>query len=299
MRGPRWSLVQYRAEGVAHSALGVQVADRVRLLPAPFDGLSAMDLLEDWDRLAPHLRDLDVEVLDAVSTPVTIVAPLTYPRKILCAGANYYSHAEEMGTSRPDPAAPPFFFLKPPTTTITGPDAAIAIDSGPDAKVDWEAELGVVISTRCKDLESGEATGYIAGYVVANDVSDRGAFPRPNAVFPPFGFDWLAHKGQDGFCPIGPGLVPTWHIPDPQDLRIELAVNGILKQDSTTRDMVVGVHELVAAASRMMTLEPGDLILTGTPAGVGMPRQDFLRPGDVVTVTVEGVGSLRNVMVAR
>lgn len=305
MTTPPWSLVQYRTAGDAAddpagpTSLGISVDGEVRQPPAALGGLTLMQVLDSWARWAPLLRGLDVRDLTPVPGPVALVAPLTYPRKVLCAGANYYSHAAEMGTARPDPAATPFFFLKPPTTTVVGPHATVAIPTGPGARVDWEAEVAVVIADVCRDLADDQAGGHIAGYLVANDISDRGAFIRPDAVFPPFGFDWLAHKGQDGFCPLGPGLVPAWQVRDPQDLSIRLTVNGVLKQDASTADMVVGVHRLVAAASRMLTLEAGDVILTGTAAGVGMPHEDFLHPGDVVTVTVDGLGTLRNEMVAR
>ncbi len=296
---PRWSLVQYHSAADTSPTLGIEVAGEVRFAPAPMAGLTLLQVLDDWARWAPVLRALDVGVLTPVGGPVALAAPLTYPRKLLCAGANYHSHAAEMGTARPDPAATPFFFLKPPTTTVVGPHAAVAIRTTPGSSVDWEAEVGVVVADRCRDLADDEAGAHVAGYLVANDVSDRGAFIRPDAVAPPFGFDWLAHKGQDGFCPLGPGMVPAWQVPDPQDLRIRLTVNDVVKQDASTADMVVGMHRLVAAASRMVTLEPGDVILTGTPAGVGMPRREFLHPGDVVTVTVEGLGTIRNEIVAR
>ena len=305
---PRWSLVQYRpAPAVAGGAdtaeavptLGVEVDGEVRLAPGEMAHLTLLQVLDDWARWAPVLRALDVTALAPVAGPVVLAAPVTYPRKLLCAGANYYSHAAGMGTARPDPGASPFFFLKPPTTTVVGPHAAVAIRTTAGSSVDWEAEVGVVVADRCRDLADDEASAHVAGYLVANDISDRGAFIRPDAVFPPFGFDWLAHKGQDGFCPLGPGMVPVWQVPDPQDLRIRLTVNDVVKQDASTADMVVGVHRLLAAASRMVTLEPGDVILTGTPAGVGMPRREFLHPGDVVTVTVAGLGTLHNEIVAR
>ncbi len=301
MRRPPWSLVQYTVPTGTGVRLGILVGATIRAAPAELGDMRLLDVLEDWSRLSPALRSFDAELLDRLA-PVpaaTLVAPLTYPRKVLCAGANYYSHAKEMGTVRPDPSAHPYFFLKPPTTTVIGPFDPVTIPVAPAAKVDWEAELGVVIAHRCRDLAPGEVPDHVAGYLVANDISARGVFPRPEAVFPAFAWDWVAHKGQDGFCPTGPGLVPTWLVDDPQSLQLRLSVNGVVKQDSTTADMVVGVGELVAEASRLMTLEPGDLVLTGTPAGVGMPREDFLRPGDEVTVEIEGVGTITNRMVAR
>jgi 2-keto-4-pentenoate hydratase/2-oxohepta-3-ene-1,7-dioic acid hydratase in catechol pathway len=229
----------------------------------------------------------------------TIIAPLTYPRAVLCVGANYYGHAEEMQTARPSPEAEPFFFLKPPATTIVGPGADVAIHVDGRSRVDWEAELGVVIGKRASMVEESRAAECIAGYVVANDISDRGLMRKPDAVFPVFEWDWVSHKGQDGFCPIGPGLVPAAVVGDPQNLRIVLDVNGVVKQDSSTADMVINVHRLIAHASRLITLQPGDVILTGTPAGVGMPRNEYLQPGDTVTAGIEHVGILRNHIVAK
>lgn len=290
-----WSLVQYEADGIR---LGIADSGVVRRPPPELADHTVLDLLAEWTRWMPLLRELDVRALPEVSD-AHLVAPLTYPPKVLCAGANYFDHAEEMGAARPDPDAEPYFFLKTPTTTIVGPDAPVGIPADPAAKIDWEAELGVVIADTCRDLEPGQAWSHLAGYLVANDLSARGRFPRPGAVFPAFGWDWFAHKSQDGFCPIGPGLVPAWLVPDPHALKIRLTVNGEVKQDSSTAAMVCGVDRLVAAASRVTTLEPGDLLLTGTPAGVGMPRNEFLEPGDVVTVEIEGVGRIRNRMVPR
>lgn len=293
-----WSLMQYTVAGEDGVRLGVEESGVLRQAPAELAGRGLMDVLSEWDRWTPLLKDLPVAALP--EAPVAwLIAPLTYPRKVLCAGANYYDHAEEMGTERPDPEAEPFFFLKTPTTTIVGPQATIEIPADPAAGVDWEAELGVVIAETCRDLDPDQARAHIAGYLVANDISARGQFSRPAAVFPAFGWDWFAHKSQDGFCPIGPGMVPAWLVADPQALKIRLTVNGEVKQDSSTAAMVSDVDKLVAAASRITTLEPGDLILTGTPAGVGAPRQDFLKPGDVVTVEIEGIGRISNRIVAR
>ena len=291
-----WALAQYRtSRGVA---TGIHVDDGVLTAPPAIGELGVMELLQDWDRWAEVLRAVDLDTLTPVED-ADLVAPLTYPSKVICAGANYYDHADEMGVDRPNPAAEPFFFLKTPTTTVVGPTAEVSIFDDGRSQVDWEAELGVVIGRRCANVESSDAADVIAGYLVANDVSDRGVFHRNGSVAAPFEWDWLAHKSQDGFCPIGPGLVPAWLVPDPHALKIRLDVNGIVKQDSNTSQMVVDVHRLISAASRVFTLEPGDVILTGTPAGVGMPRKDFLRPDDVVTVEIEGIGRISNKVVAK
>ena len=129
---------------------------------------------------------------------------------------------------------------------------------------------------------------------MANDLSARDRTARTDAVSPHFVYDWLGHKGQDGFCPLGPGIVPAWLVPDPQRLAIRLSVNGQVKQDGSTSDMVIDVDHLIAGASRAGTLLPGDVILTGTPSGVGMPSGEFLSPGDTVIVEIDRIGTLRN-----
>lgn len=294
MRTPPWLLIQFTTSGSAGPLAGILQRDSVRALPPEWPS-TVLEILDAWAVWEPHLRSLDPETLGIVDD-TELVAPITYPRKVLCAGANYYDHAAEMGTAVPDPAAAPFFFLKPPTTTIVGPRADVRLPEQPDANVDWEAELGVIIADRCKNVSPEDARSHVAGYVVANDLSARGLFARPGAVFPPFSWDWLAHKGLDGFCPIGPGIVPWWFLEDADDLRLTLSVNGQVKQDSRTSQLVVGIDGLVSAASALTTLEPGDLLLTGTPAGVGMPRNTFLASGDVVTVEIEGIGRIENRM---
>lgn len=254
---------------------------------------STVAVLDAWDEYTDALRDLDLTRLPAV-LDARLAAPITYPRKVICAGANYTSHAAEMNTARPDPSAPPFFFLKPPTTTIVGPDVHVPLPAGDGANYDWEAELGVVVGRRGKQIPRHEARSYVAGYVVADDLSARGRFARPSAVFPAFAYDWLGQKAQDGSCPIGPGIAPTWTLPDIEAHGMTLHVNGELKQDTTIDELVVGIDGLVAAASDLVTLEPGDLILTGTPAGVGLPRGTFLAPGDLVEVAIDGIGRIRH-----
>jgi 2-keto-4-pentenoate hydratase/2-oxohepta-3-ene-1,7-dioic acid hydratase in catechol pathway len=290
------TLVQYQADtGIA---VGIQFDQHFYAAPQLFGGRTLLEIVEDWPHWSTVLRTLDDQALTRIPVP-DVIAPLTYPNKVICAGANYYDHAEEMGAARPDPHAEPFFFLKSPTTTVVGPSAQVPINTDGRSKVDWEAELGVVIGRRTSAVEETEAAQAIAGYVVANDISDRGVFRRTDSVNPAFDWDWLGHKNQDAFCPIGPGLVPAWLVPDPHALKIRLVVNWVVKQDSNTSQMVVGVPRLIAAANKLMTLEPGDIILTGTPAGVGAPRHDFLSPGDVVTAEIEGVGRIRNTVVGK
>ncbi|WP_375386037.1 fumarylacetoacetate hydrolase family protein [uncultured Microbacterium sp.] len=290
-----WALAQYRTTDDALPRLGILRGETLHAPPSGWP-LSTLALLEQWSAWTARLRDLDVGALSPIEG-ASLLAPITYPRKLICAGANYYAHAAEMNTARPDPTESPFFFLKPPTTTIVGPDARIEVDDLPAAGLDWEVELAVVIADRCKNLTAADAPAHIAGYTIANDLSARLLFPRENAVAAPFAFDWIKHKAFDGSCPLGPGIVPAWLVDDPHDLGIRLSVNGVTKQDSSTADMVIGVYDLIAAVSRTITLEPGDVILTGTPAGVGMPRHDFLHDGDVVAAGIHGLGRLENTIV--
>jgi 2-keto-4-pentenoate hydratase/2-oxohepta-3-ene-1,7-dioic acid hydratase in catechol pathway len=293
MRAPQWALVQYRVPGDARIRLGVLAGSTV--VEPPFPAGSLMEALADWDRTADALRAWSPPDTSAVPD-ARLTAPLTYPGAVLCSGANYYGHATEMGTMPPDADGEPFFFLKPPRTTVIGPGEPIGCPAG--ARLDWEAELGVVIAHTVKDVPRAEARAHIAGYVVANDISARDRAAREDAVSPHFVYDWLAHKGQDGFCPLGPGVVPAWQVDDPQRLPLRLTVNGAIKQDASTEDMVIGVDRMVAAASALMTLHPGDVILTGTPGGVGAARGEFLAPGDEVVVSIDGVGVLANRVVA-
>jgi 2-keto-4-pentenoate hydratase/2-oxohepta-3-ene-1,7-dioic acid hydratase in catechol pathway len=292
----RFALVQYRTPAEPRLRLGLSAGGRVHALDGVLGQDTLMGLLDVWQQHMDAVRSLDPASLPVVAD-AELGTPLTFPRKVFCAGANYYGHAEEMNTARPDPAAEPFFFLKPPTTTVIGPHDDIRVDADAGLDLDWEAELAVVIGTGGKDIPAERALDHVAGYMVANDLSARGRFARPEAGFPAFAWDWVSHKSMDGACPLGPGLVPAWDIPEPGRLDVRLDVNGAVKQDANTDDMVVDVPNLIAAASRISTLEPGDVILTGTPAGVGMPRRDFLRIGDVVTVTIEGLGSISNTIV--
>jgi 2-keto-4-pentenoate hydratase/2-oxohepta-3-ene-1,7-dioic acid hydratase in catechol pathway len=209
--------------------------------------------------------------------------PIERPQKIVCVGLNYRDHAEEQGT--PPPEAP-LLFAKWPNALI-GPGDPIVIPPITH-QVDYEAELGVVIGERVQGVSKENALEAVRGYLCLNDVSARDL---------QFGDgQWTRGKSLDTFCPIGPELVPAADIPDPQALRIRAAVNGEVLQDSSTSRMIFTVAEIIAHVSRAITLEPGDLIATGTPAGVGAFRDPpiWLRPGDEVTIEIEGVGSLTN-----
>jgi 2-keto-4-pentenoate hydratase/2-oxohepta-3-ene-1,7-dioic acid hydratase in catechol pathway len=289
----RWSLVSYRSTGGEQRA-GAFHDDRVLQLPVVASGV--LELVERWQEVEPVLRRFDPD--EARPAPVAaLLLPLRFPRKVICAGANYHSHVEEMGIVR-GPGTRPYFFLKPPTTALIGPGEPITIPQDPAARVDWEAELAAVIGRTGKRITESEALSHVAGYSALNDVSLRGPHRVQQPIAEPFAWDWLASKGADRSTPLGPGVCPAFLVGDPQALELRLWVNGELKQAATTADMIDGVAALVAAASRLMTLEPGDVIATGTPAGVGVPRGEFLRPGDRVEMEVADFGRLSNPVLA-
>ncbi|MDG4821406.1 fumarylacetoacetate hydrolase family protein [Asanoa sp. WMMD1127] len=241
-------------------------------------------------------RTGDTERLDIALADVELLAPLLRPGKLLAAAANYQDHVTETGGEPLEKSRlSPRLFLKPPTS-IVGPGAAIPFPSV-STEVDWEAELAVVIGRRVRDIAEADALDAVAGYMTSNDVSARSVdygFPRDTDDKMVWFFDWLAGKWLDGFAPLGPWLVTADEVPDPQALSIHLDVNGVTKQSGSTKDMIFSVAELVAHASRLMTLEPGDVILTGTPSGVGAATGEFLTAGDVMTVVVGQLGQLRN-----
>ncbi|MBV2354435.1 fumarylacetoacetate hydrolase family protein [Streptomyces sp. J2-1] len=225
-------------------------------------------------------------VLDAADP--RIGPPLAGIGKIVCIGLNYRDHAGETGA---EPPAEPVVFLKAPDTVV-GPDDTVLVPRGA-TKTDWEVELAVVVGRTARYLESAEeGLAHVAGYMVANDVSER-EFQIERAG------TWDKGKNCETFSPLGPWLVTADEVPDPQNLGLRTWVNGELKQDGTTADQIFPVGEVVAYLSRFMTLYPGDVINTGTPAGVALGRPEpkpYLRAGDVVELEVEGLGRQRQEM---
>ncbi len=291
-----WSLVTVVADGEPFVA--ARLADGgLREVPALKQWASLTELVDGWPAAAAALRATDVAAADPLAG-VRLLAPLRYPRKVICAGVNYRRHVAEMAVEPPPPDWTPFFFLKPPTTTVVGPFDDVPVDGPEAARLDWEAELAVVVGVGGRDIPRDRALAHLAGYCVANDLTARGYHQRANPPAPAFQYDWFAAKARDGSLPLGPGLTPSWLVPDPHDLRIRLWVNDELQQDGSTADMICDVPTLVAAASQAVTLEPGDVIATGTPAGVGAGRGASLRPGDVVRTEIEHLGVLVNRIVA-
>jgi 2-keto-4-pentenoate hydratase/2-oxohepta-3-ene-1,7-dioic acid hydratase in catechol pathway len=285
--------VSYRTREGEERA-GALFADHVVDLPVAACGV--LELIERWAEVEPVLRKFEPTSAPQVED-AHLELPLRYPRKVLCSGANYHRHMREMKVDRPAEARP-YFFLKPPTTALVGPGQPIVVPADPGAKVDWEAELAVVIGRRARHVSEADALEYVAGYSAINDISLRGPHRVQHPIGEPFRWDWLASKGADQSTPLGPGIRPAFLVKNPQDLVLRLWVNGRLKQEANTSDMVVGVAALIAAASDLVTLEPGDVIATGTPDGVGLPRGEFLRPGDLVEMEVGDFGRLSNPVVA-
>jgi 2-keto-4-pentenoate hydratase/2-oxohepta-3-ene-1,7-dioic acid hydratase in catechol pathway len=287
-----WSLVSYRTGGSEDRAGALYES---RIVDLPVAGCGVLPLIEKWAEVEPVLKTFDPTTAHEVKG-ATLTLPLRYPRKVLCSGANYHAHMREMKVKRPTEARP-YFFLKPPTTSLVGPGEPIAVPADPAAKVDWEAELAVVIGRRAKNVSEADALDYVAGYSGINDISLRGPHRVEHPIGDPFQWDWLASKGSDRSTPLGPGVRPAFQVKSPQRLDLRLWVNGRIKQKANTSDMVIDVAGLIAAASRLVTLEPGDVIATGTPDGVGLPRGEFLHPGDVVEMEVGDFGRLINPVV--
>jgi 2-keto-4-pentenoate hydratase/2-oxohepta-3-ene-1,7-dioic acid hydratase in catechol pathway len=218
---------------------------------------------------------------------VRLLAPIPRPGKIICIGLNYRDHARETGQPIPQY---PIVFSKYANTVIAHGDN-IVLPRVTD-QVDYEAELGFVIGKRARYVKAAEALDYVAGYLPINDVSARDYQTRIS--------QWTMGKTFDTFAPMGPALITRDEVPDAGNLRISLTINGETLQDSNTNELIFGIPQLVEALSEVMTLEPGDVVSTGTPPGVGMARspQRYLRPGDVVSVSIEGVGTLTNPVVA-
>jgi 2-keto-4-pentenoate hydratase/2-oxohepta-3-ene-1,7-dioic acid hydratase in catechol pathway len=269
------------------AARPLAVVEGDRVAPLAMDGLATVDELiaagpDAWE--AARVASATALEAGQALRPGMLDAPLASPSKIACVGLNYYDHCRETGMAAPER---PLIFAKFPSSLV-GPDAAIEWPEGLTEQVDWEVELAVVIGRRTRHASESEALDAIFGYTAANDVSARDLQFADQ--------QWVRAKSIDSFCPLGPVIVTPDEFGDPQDKRLITRVNGDAMQDSTTTEMIFGVAEIFSFLSRACTLEPGDLILTGTPWGVGGFRDPpvFLAPGDTVEVEVEGVGVLAN-----
>lgn len=299
-------LVTYRANVEAEARLGAIVGefvvDLARLgaakgVPLPATMLEFIDLGPQAVAIASGLvADANGLFPLGVAIPsgnVKLLAPIPRPRKnIFGIGLNYTEHVAESAKTldtSPDLPRQPVIFSKPPTTVI-GPDEPILHNKAITQQLDWEVELGAVIGSTAKGVSRADALKHVFGYTVVIDMSARDCRRAGQ---------WIYSKGQDSFAPMGPCIVTADEIPDPQTLDLDLSVNGVRKQASNTAYMLFKVDELIADISQGITLEPGDIIATGTPAGVGagMDPQEWVWPGDTITATVQHIGTLKHPVV--
>jgi 2-keto-4-pentenoate hydratase/2-oxohepta-3-ene-1,7-dioic acid hydratase in catechol pathway len=226
---------------------------------------------------------------------VRLLAPIPTPRRnVICLGRNYAEHAREStaarGAEAPPPAQPVYFSKA--TTSVIGPTDPFPFDSTVSEQIDWEVELGVVIGRRGQGIPAERALEWVFGYTVVNDITARDLQNQH--------LQWFLGKSLDGSCPTGPCIVTADELPNPHALALRLRVNGVLKQEATTADLIFNINTCIATLARGTTLLPGDLIATGTPAGVGFARKppEFLHPGDIVEAEIDGIGTLRTPIVA-
>jgi 2-keto-4-pentenoate hydratase/2-oxohepta-3-ene-1,7-dioic acid hydratase in catechol pathway len=264
------------------------------------DFATVLGVLNDWPAAARLLPELAAVVDGKPATALReahILAPLLYPSAVYAAGANYRDHAINMARAHnmepgPDPHQldlNPWHFMKAPRCVV-GTEARVAL---PSEKLDWEVELAAIIGMPAKNVPEERALDYVAAFTVANDLSARDLFVRRHLpASSPFKYDWICQKNFDGACPMGPWLTPSAEIADPQALAIKLWVNDAIKQDSTTAEMIFTAAEQIAFLSSRITLYPGDVVLTGTPAGAGAERGQFLKSGDNVKAWIEHIGEL-------
>jgi 2-keto-4-pentenoate hydratase/2-oxohepta-3-ene-1,7-dioic acid hydratase in catechol pathway len=267
------------------------------------DGRSVYDLITSPQGLAGLSEDIERGRLGEPLEwdAVRVLPPVPTPPNLYMIGANYADHSREMRGLSPEvpiekPSEGPFVFLKP-TSTLVGHREPVVLPSI-YRSVDWEVELAVVIGRRAHRVSEADALSHVAGYTVANDISMRDAFRRSEDVELPMQFDWFAMKGWTTSCPAGPALLPAEYCPRPGELDLRLTVNGEVQQESSTREMIFSTEEIIAYISRVVPLLPGDMIGTGTCAGVGAGRGRFLSEGDVVVAEIEGIGALENTAVA-
>jgi len=274
-----------------------RVTDAGEVLGAAGD--SVFDILCDWETTSERLEDFAGSDRSVLLKDVSLAAPILFPGTLFCAGANYWDHLREMSefvkqtTGRLPPmekAPEPWFFIKTSAASIVGPGADIRLPSF-SKSVDWEAELGVVIGRPTRRIREDDALSAVAGYVIVNDLSARDLMKREGS---PFVYDWIGQKCFTDAAPMGPWLTPASAVGNPANLAIRLSVNGVVKQDSNTGEMVHSIEEQIAYLSRHVELQPGDVIATGTPAGVGLPKGECLKAGDEVVVEIEGLGRLKN-----
>jgi 2-keto-4-pentenoate hydratase/2-oxohepta-3-ene-1,7-dioic acid hydratase in catechol pathway len=264
------------------------VRDATSILPPPDPSLADLGVSRRFDLDGGFVQELRVSNEGLPTIPlaeVTLLSPVPRPGKVICIGLNYADHAAESGM---EPPAAPLVFSKF-TNNVVGQDAVVPMPLG-ESESDYEAELAVVIGRRAWRIDESSAMDHVLGYACANDLSAR-AFQFADG-------QWQRGKSCEGFCPLGPFIATTDEIPDPHVLRIQLRLNGETVQDSNTNQLIFRVPQIVSSISSFVALEPGDVILTGTPPGVGFARKPPIRlkAGDRMEVEIEGLGVLRNAM---
>ena len=276
-----------------HESLTLPMSDSLLdFLPPKGPGYEAAKKIADWVARTKGNLPANASVATAEAK---LLVPVPKPNKLFLLAGNYADHIKEGGGVASERAETfPYVFMKPPTTTLTDPGAAVKIPSVSPGAIDWELELAVVIGQRCKGIREADALSVVAGYTVINDISNRKF--RPNAdrkkrdkdSF----FDWLHGKWHDSFCPCGPCITSADAIPDPQKLPMQLRLNGQTRQDASTALQIFPVAAVIEFISAMVTLEPGDIISTGTPAGVGNTTGTYLKPGDKLEASIDSIGTL-------
>ena len=303
-----YRLLTYRDENDAPRA-GVMVDGRVHAAATlfhddPIDSGSVLGLLQTWDLVRAWLseRIASVDADDGIPVEQLVLdSPILYPGAVFATGGNYTDHLEEMARIASRPLTKyrvdePFFTMKSTVHSIIGDKAPIRYPHF-TRQLDWEAEIGVVIGRFADDVSQAEAMDVVAGYVIINDLSARDYIRReglPNQVI----HDWFGQKCFRDSLPMGPWLTPAEFVPDPYDLRLRLWVNGVLKQDGNSKNMIYPLEELISNLSRHLTLRPGDVISTGCPAGAGVGRGEFLELGDEIRIELSHCGAMTNTVVA-
>jgi 2-keto-4-pentenoate hydratase/2-oxohepta-3-ene-1,7-dioic acid hydratase in catechol pathway len=278
-------------------------------IPTGTPPMQVLQVLDNWRQFHPLLQQAARDarggkpgVPAAAARDVRFLAPILYPGTIFCAGANYRDHVAEMSKAMNLPAEPdphvaglkPWHFIKASAACVRGTGELIRLPSY-SKKVDWEAEIAVIIGRECRNVDIEHAMEFVAGLSIVNDLSARDHLKRPGvAADSPFHFDWVSQKCFDGALPFGPWICPLDDIDDIANLGIRLWVNEELMQDSSSSNMIFSAAEQIAHLSTRLTLRPGDVIATGTPAGCGTPRGIFLEAGDRVTISVDHLGTLIN-----
>lgn len=290
-----------RVSGTNGPSLAVVAQGQVLALSALWSGTECpstmSEMLADWDRYL----DVVADNLDRAKTAgwvkeqdIDFCPPVEPHTTLFCAGGNFYDHLKEMGAPEIDKTTTsPYHFVIPSTALLAHQGDVVRPPTC--ERLDWEVELAAVIGRRAHDVSQGHALDYVAGYTIANDLSGR---DPEKLIHPVFGVDFIWSKGQKTLKPLGPVLVPARFVHDPQDLGLRLSVNGIVRQDSSTQQMIFSVEEQIAHLSAGRPLLPGDVVLTGTPAGTGAAHDLYLQPGDTVVAEIDGLGQLENKIIA-